>query len=306
MQDLLTPVTTRNLANPYVQADASQVSSTSAEGEDVQLRSADDVLRILRSQPSAERLSVVLHWLDTGLKKDGDYDIQVPSTRTSQIIFAIIAEVIPHYWGALRNSDDLGQVKLRKVLLRCLRSVAGIAAIVNRLRILLKERSNQRKSENAGNVQLIRDLIEVLERMLKKENLTSYTWSSLKLRVSNGPQRTLLWKEFSSLIAGGRILSLAAEVEHTINTATVSIIETTWLSKGIEFAAWLGQNAFYTLNSMQEDDQDEGKAVAHFFSKALTLGYTGMQILYDKLTGGNSKFRPGRRKNFRELVRWRR
>ena len=297
MQDLLTPVTTRTLKTP-LQADASQVSSTSAEGEDVQLRSADDVVRILKSQPSAERVSVVLHWLDTGLKKDGDYDIQVPSIRASQIIFAIITEVIPHYWGALRDSDDLGQVKLRKVLLRCLRSVAGIAAIVNRLRILLKDHSKQRKSENAGNVQLIGDLVEVLERILKKENLMLYTWSSLKLRVSSGPKRTLLWKEFSSLIAGGRILSLAAEVEHTINTATVSIREATWLSKGIEFAAWLGRNVFYTMNSMQEDDQDEGKAVAHFFSKALTLGYTGMQILWERLTGGNSKFRPCRCKNF--------
>ena len=276
MQDLLIPVTTRTLAKPLVQADASQVSSSSAEREDVQLRSADDVIRILRSQPSAERVYVVLHWLDTGSKKDGDHDIQVPSTRASQIIFAIITEVIPHYWGALRDSDDLGQVKLRKVLLRCLRSVAGIAAIVNRLRILLKERSKQRKSDNAGNVQLIGDLIEVLERIMKRENLTSYTWSSLKRRVSSEPKRTLLWKEFSSLIAGGRILSLAAEVVHTINTATASIIEATWLSKGIEFAAWLGRNISYSLNGMQEDDQDEGKAVAQFFSKALTLGYTGM------------------------------
>lgn len=280
MQDLLTPVTTRAISRPDSKADASHVGSSPNERSISDICSPDDALQALKSQPSIEQLSNAFQWLDPRKGKAGSFNILKPSPKASQIIFAIIHDVIPSYWSVLNDTKTPGHARLRIILVRCLNSVSGIGVVASRLGILLKELSVQSQSDRSGTVQQIEDLIQLLEHTFRKDDFMLSSWNDLSLLVLDKSKRTLAWKELTSLLASGRILTLAAEADHIINESSSSIRESSWLSGGRHYSAWLGRNIAYMADRLRIDNQDERKAVTHLFRKALTLGYTGKLIFY--------------------------
>jgi len=275
MQDLLTPVTTRAITRPNLDAVASHISSSPNERSISEVCSPDDALHALRSQPSIEQLSDAIHWLDPRKGEDGSFNIKAPSPKASQIIFAIVNDVVPSYWGVLNDTKLPGHAKLSKTLVRCLNSISGIGAVANRLGILLRDPSVQSQSDRSGKTQQIEDLVQILEQTFKKDDFMLSSWNDLSFLVLDKSKRTLAWKELTSLLAGGRILSLAAEADHSIDELSPAIRESSWLSDGSQYSAWLGRNWACMANRLRTDDQDERRAVIQLFSKALTLGYTG-------------------------------
>lgn len=285
MQDLLTPVATRSIAK-HSSEDVLPAGQVSSAREKIKIESPDDVKRVLRSQPGIEQLSEALHWLDGTSLCDGDdgFNIKAPSPKASQIISSIVSEVVPNYWIVLEGTKERDQIQLRKILVRNLTSVAGIGAISSRLHVLLKEFASQGKPEKANNVQHVEELVRVLERILEKDNLLLTLWSDLNLHVASEPKRIVSWKELVSLLAGGRILSLAAEADRIINEASSSIRDQTWLADGNKFAKWLGRNFVYAIDRLPKDDQEQQKGITQFFSRALTLGYIGTQLYTEYCT----------------------
>lgn len=275
MQDLLIPVITRATNRPGSEADASHIGPSPNERSISEVCSPDDALHALKSQPSIEELSDAIHWLDPRKGEDGSFNIKAPSPKASQIIFALINDVILSYWSVLKVP---GHASLRNILVRCLNSISGIGAVASRLGILLKELSVQSRSDRSGKIQQIEDLIQLLEQMFDKDNFMLSSWNDLSLLVLDKSKRTLAWKELTSLLAGGRILSLAAETDHIINESSMSFIESSWLSDGSRYSAWLGRNCACMADRSRIDNQDERRAVTLLFSKVLTLGYTGKWI----------------------------
>lgn len=275
MQDLLTPVTTRAINRPDSKADASHIGSSPNERSISEVCSPDDALQALRSQPSIEQLSDAIRWLDPRKGEDGSFNLIAPSPKASQIIFTIINDVIPAYWSVLNDTKVPRHEKLRKTLITCVTGILGIGAVASRLNILLKELSAQTRSDRSRKVQQIEDLVQLFERIFKKDSFMLSSWNDLSLLVLDKFKRSLAWKELTSLLAGGRILSLAAEADHVIDESSSSIRERNWLSDGSQYSAWLGRNCACMVDRMRIEDQDEGRAVIHLFSKALTLGYTG-------------------------------
>ncbi len=275
MQDLLTPITTRAINRPDSDADASHIGSSPNERSISEVCSPDDALQALRSQPSIEQLSDAINWLDPRKGKDGSFNIKAPSPKASQIIFAMINDVIPSYWSVLNDKKVSAHARLRKTLVRCLSSISGIGAVASRLGILLKELSAQSRSDRSGKIQQIEGLVQLLEQTFKNDDFMLSSWNDLNLLVLDKSKRALAWKELTSLLAGGRILALVAEIDHTIDELSPSIRESSWLSGGSQYAAWVGRNCACMVDRLRTDDQDERKAVIQLFSKALTLGYTG-------------------------------
>ena len=282
MQDLLTPVTARTVPKAGSYADLVPVGSSSTTRETIIVQSPHEALQALRSQPTVEQLSEVLHQLASGNHVDGDFHVKAPSPKASQIIFALINDVIPNYWKVLDDTKDPSQLSLRKDLIRCLSSIAGIGAIASQLQVLLKELSSQSKPEKSGNIQQIEDIVNVLERILKDDAFASNAWNDLNIRISSQPKKTLVWKELISLLATGRLLSLAAEADHFINQSSSSIRKPSWLSDGSKYAMWLGRNCACMMNRLRRDDQDEQKAIVQLLSKSLTVGYTGAWVRLER------------------------
>jgi len=292
MQDLLTPVTTRAITKPNSDTDISHIGSSPEKRNIPEVRSPDDALRVLRSQPSIEQLSGAIHWLDPRRRKDGSFNIKAPSFKASQIIFAIINDVIPSYWRLLNDADNSEHRKLRKILVNCLNSISGIGAVASRLGILLKELSALSGSERSGKTQQIEELVQLFDQTFKKDDFMFSSWSDLNVLVLDKFKRSLAWKELTSLLAGGRILSLAAEADHIIDSSIICIRESSWLSDGSQYSTWLGRNCASMADRLRTDDEDERRAVIHLFSKALALGYTGKQIPFRRMVYSNILHRP--------------
>lgn len=276
MNGLLTPLKTIKTAD--VQGtDDHLVPIVSTEklpaNRDHALQSPEDALEALKSKPDLDLLTRVLLWLDPARERDDHFTIKVPSPKAAPIIFVLVEDIILNYWRVLKEDQD----KPKKLLVRCLSSIAGLGAISARLRALLdlKDAHNHSKSQESGKNLFIEDLLDVLQNILKKDIFVAMMWKEISSLVTNMPQRFLMWKELVSFIAAGRILSLAGEADHVLNESSSSIRGQSWLGDGNQYATWLGRNIVHMIAALEKQDIEAQKALVQLVGKALTLGYTG-------------------------------
>lgn len=223
------------------------------------LQSADHVLQALSDSPSKAQLEKCLDFLT----RDGEINILVPGPVQSRIINLLVSKTIPDFYDAFH--DDEG---FEKGLLHSLTSVPGLGAIVARLKTLIKE---QRQSDSRGSTQESRTLLNVLSTILNGADHVGTILSSLH---TSDPislsQSTLLWKEYVSLTAGGRITSTAAEAR------TDGVGSAEWLADGMAFAKWLGKGVGHIAVSVVqygvEGTRDMGPA-SQLCSRSLSFGY---------------------------------
>ena len=277
MDGLLTPLKTTLIANNrrvedhLIPVDPIQKHHVSL---DHNIKSSEDVLGLLQSRPSLELLAKALHWLDPSRNRDDAFNIKIPNPQIAPIIFVLIEEIIPNYWRVLKE----GKGQLRKIVIRCLTSVAGLGAITARLRVLLdvdKEGENQTNIKGDGKNLWTEDLIDVLQNILKKDTFVAGVWEDTSSMVSHAPQKALMWKELISFIAAGRILSLAGEADHLLHKSSKNIETRSWLADGNQYAAWLGRNIAHLISTVDSSDTETQKALAQMLEKGVKLGYTG-------------------------------
>jgi telomere length regulation protein len=159
-------------------------------------------------------------------------------------------------------------------LVRCLRNPCGIGNIVTRLRPLIADcRTKKAVGETRDAASHIVDLLDVLERLLNGEKCLTQVWADIKAFGKNAAQKKMMWKEIVAQVASGRIVSLAAEAEDVLKEKDVSRTAS-WLADGSGYAAWLGRNVANL--SAVEFDESSAPVVIEVYSKALTLGYTGV------------------------------
>ncbi len=283
MNGLLTPLKTIKTADVQV-TDDHLVPLVSAQKlhaiRDHTLQSPEDALEALKSKPDLDLLARVLLWLDPARERNDHFTIKVPSPKAAPIVSVLVEEIIPNYWRVLREDQD----KPRKLLIRCLSSVAGLGAISARLRALLnlkEDARNRNRSQEFSKNQLVEDILDVLQNILKKDAFVARMWKEISSLVPNIPQRSLIWKELVSFVAAGRILSLASEADHMLNESSPSIKDQSWLGDGSQYATWLGRNIAYMTAALEEEDAEAQKALVRLVGQALTLGYTGERTELD-------------------------
>ena len=275
MEPLLTPVkTSTNAAKPDpeflvdVNPDHQKRNVTACE-------SIDDAILILKSKPSLESLQSTLDWLETCFSKDDASSIKVPNSKSAQVIYVLVHEIVPSYWGVLCDARSSSHSSVRKSLVRCLSSINAISIITNRLSLLLKDHEAQTRPFKSGKKEEISDICSLLSLILEKNRVIYHIWQDLGSLISDSNKRSLLWRETLSLLAAGRILALAAQAEDVDRETGANIRVESWLANGPRYAAWLGDNIEYMLRHIVGTSDKSWKEAAQLLSKALTLGYTG-------------------------------
>lgn len=245
------------------------------------VQSPEDALKALQSKPDFDLLRKVLQYLEsTGVEVD-QFNIKLPSPKTAQIVFVLVAEILPDYWKPLNSESTSIHRKQKHLLLKCLSSVSGIGAITARLRMFL-DVEDKVQSEGTSLIknkyQAMEELLEVLDNILKTNRLIYNIWADFKKLLSKFSQRTLLWKDISATLASGKILSLAAEADHVINESSSEAREGTWLGDGCQYSSWLGRNIAYVLTNSKAEQAEDWKALSQLLKRALSLGYTGTSV----------------------------
>lgn len=241
------------------------------------VKSPGDVLKVLQSQPDAESLTRCLEWLTSDTTSFNTFDIRFPSAQAAQIVFVLVNEIVPNYWHIWTGSDSQTYKRQRRLLLQCLTSVAGIGAIVARLRSLSSSSrdapATARLSGKPSSVtQIVDGLVGFLEALVQKDNSVDRIWTAICI----GPDsHTPFWKESVSQLATGRLLSAVAEAQDVVRRDVSTEIQRSWIGDGKLYSAWLGRNIYYMIVQENPNSTLKRKAVPRLLSKALTLGYTG-------------------------------
>ena len=241
------------------------------------IKSPEDVLEALKSKPDYATLNRVLRWLNRTLTHDDEFNIRNPSPKATQIIFTLVNNIVPDYWETLRS--DAGHEK--GLLVQCLRSVAGVGAITSRLRFLLtllKDNQKPAPVTLASKAQPVEILLNFLETILAGEDIITIIWRDIEDCNLPSLQKSLQWKEFSSLVASGKVLSVASEANLAVGDLSSSIKDGCWISDGSQYVAWLGRCVQHTLKALTDEEVEGQRALSQLLSKGLTLGYTGPHI----------------------------
>lgn len=280
MEGLLTPVKTtvsdKNSAEPHLVVFEPRIPNR--QDWNGTLQSSEDILNALKSKPDSELLTRVLRWLDPGAVKPDQFNIKIPSPKATQIIFLLVSETLPDYWSTWHGVDNPTLLTQKRLLLRCLSSVSGLGAVAARLRVFidLKEDAlSEAKVTQGSKSQALEELLGVLASLLQGKKFISRIWTDIGSLISIPSQRTLLWKDFITTIAGGRVLSLAAEADHFVNQSSPDSRQRCWLGDGSQYSSWLGENLAYSLR----DQVQNLEALAQLFSRALKLGHLGESFI---------------------------
>lgn len=290
MGDLLTPLKTRSttshdvLIEPLIEERRATKAITNA----VQvIESPEEALEALSSQPDHGTLIKTLEYLNPDTS---EFKVKLPGPKATQLINILVANIIPDYWSVLDN----GRASLKSknaqqrtteqdLLLECLRSVAGLGAILAQLRSFTALfRNGADKTAISGIWQSLRCLLSVLAAILEKETFLFKIWTDINALVMKPIQRNLLWKEVGSLIASGKIPSISAEAIDISKAESKTVEEDSWLANTRTYSEWLGSNIVFMASKIALDHEDSWTALAQVLGKSYGLGYTGMLTIYVK------------------------
>lgn len=255
------------------------------ETKEISIKTPEDALEALRSKPDLTLLARTLGWLTTEPRNDAyhAFTVKRPSAKAAQILFVLVNDIVPDYWQILNARRPSGHPKEKRMLIACLRSVAGIGALISHLRMLvttLKGGSHSQKEPfTSAKSQPVCNIIEVLDATLSGEDFILSIWRSIGTCIEDASQKSLQWKELLSLLASGRVLSIASEASLFLNNTNPLTKECAWVGDGHRFAAWLGNNIHHMNIELPLDDIEGRQALSRMFSNALNLGYKGQRFV---------------------------
>lgn len=281
MSDFLTAVSTTTVkrSKPVVEEPllekALPTSKVQEFDEPLDLNSAEKIAKTLKNQPDISTVLEILKHLAAASKKADGFNLVTPSPIAAQIVDTLVISTIPDYWRADRGNVTLEIVKLRSQLTACLRTPNGLGAILSRLRPLIADCRHKKAVEKTRDPSVhIEDLLDVLEKVLRWRGLSHSVWKGIKRHAQNDTQRKLMWREYVTQIASGKLLSAVAEAEAVLKERG-SERKPCWLGNGEEYASWLGGNISECLLGGMDAGAESRAAVSELLSKALGLGYAG-------------------------------
>lgn len=273
MEEILTPSRSRLILDLGDQLTPSVPPVQIEPQQDIIIKDHDDVLKILQSQPDAENLTKCLQWL-VSTRKESAFDIRQASPKAAQIIHVLVNAIVTDYWRSWKDSDSPDNRKTYRLLLRCLTSIAGIGAILTRLRASISDVAES-QNEEKSDPKLSLEMLNLLGDLLEEDGVLDGIWNKIYQSSASPTQKQLVWKELIALVAAGRVLSIAAEVSGRQRTSSMDISESSWVTNGPVYAEWLGRSIRVMALQHEQQPPEKKKATFQLFSKSLTLGYTG-------------------------------
>lgn len=266
MDELLKPVKTRITV---VEQERRALDQHSQLSDDVD--SPEGALRVLKESPSLDQVQKVLSYLYA--LKNEDFNIRQPGALAAQLIQALVTLTLPDFWTEIRNTKALGKTKF--IFLDSLLSVSGLGALLSRIKFLTNAcRSIPKPGESLISPSQLQAVLEVTEELLRPTTVFESIWTGCILLSQPAARRAILWKEFISLVASGRLMSSFAEAEDVLMKASEKQMSQ-WVSNGSDYTRWLAQNISHMIKVLKDEDEEKLTAVQGICSKALALGYSG-------------------------------
>ncbi|KFY31072.1 hypothetical protein V493_01436 [Pseudogymnoascus sp. VKM F-4281 (FW-2241)] len=275
MEDLLTPMSTAYRNIKENQEDALVETKERREApqrNEFQSRSPREALEILQNEPDFSNLKSILKYLDT----TSDVSLSSPSPLSSQLINALVSDIVTNYWAILsekgKGSKTFKYKRERELLLNCFRNVTGLGAISARLNALIDQcKITTKKADGPNLVQLLRDYESILEAVLHGDTVVQGLWRNLQSEPIS--KQAALWREVIVLIGGSRLLNSAAEAHSIINESNNTLGETTWVGDGVKYSSWVASNIQHWAKQLTVDSDRPWKHLTELLSKSLRLGY---------------------------------
>ncbi|KAF3803694.1 DNA replication checkpoint protein tel2 [Colletotrichum gloeosporioides] len=246
-------------------------------------------LETLKNQPDYDTLISVLQSLDHGRIAKSGFKISKPSPEAAQIIQCLISEIIPNYWPLLKedaSTSEAGQGTDLELLLKSLRNVTGLNAAIIRLKALIQESKAGAKDVKRPDLAInLNVLIEVCSTVLERDDCLAALWDASSAGLDTVVQRRPMAHEFAALLAGGRLVSVAAEADVLANPDRASR-NSLWVADGQQYSKWLGRSIAYWAKC--DISSDDTKLCAEIFARSLRLGYSDAlmkQLITDLLLG---------------------
>ncbi|KAF2739279.1 hypothetical protein EJ04DRAFT_484876 [Polyplosphaeria fusca] len=269
MDDLLTPVSTTTVkhskkAPTLVEDLPSNRQNRIDEGI---LTSLDSISQALAAQPSADTVWTILKLLADGPSKD-TLNLVTPGSIQAQIVDILVSRTIPDFWKLQKE-----QKKFKALLAKCLRNGNGLGALMSRLRPLIADARQQKPPDQTRDAATsIEDILDVLQEILIGDETSTTILNDIQSYASNLVQQRLMWKEYVSQVASGKLVALIAEAEDVLKTKN-SPRKPCWLGSGNEFGSWLGRNIALLVKTNTGAD-GMIPAVSEIMGRSLNLGYT--------------------------------
>ncbi|KAL8803907.1 MAG: hypothetical protein Q9182_002874 [Xanthomendoza sp. 2 TL-2023] len=233
-------------------------------------------LEVLKAHPQQDDLLDVLTWLRSTSDSGSEFNIYGQTSQASQIMHALVNDVLPDLWSSIHNNQTSKANKIRKYIIPLLSSVSGISMVTLRLKFLSNAEEHteeNRKAREAGRSQALHDTLSVLESILESKDVLHTIWSRLCSSSSAVSPKWLLWKELVILLGNGKVLSTCAEADHKLATSSQTLRERSWLSDGTRFCSWIGYSLSYMMDAPREKSYELQKAWVQMLERALTLGH---------------------------------
>ena len=238
---------------------------------DGSVSSPEQAFEILKQQPTEESFAAVMQYLEDGIHKKHNFSLHMPSAPAAQILNVLVNNVVPDRWGILKsNTASKVDKSIRKSLLLCMSSVAGIGAVVARIQSLLT--SPQISKAGSSQHTVFKDTVSFFGSITFHKNLVSDLLQRTQSSVGRPGQEQALWTEATSLLAGSKILNLFLEAS-TMSELKGEI--PSWLQDPKEYCGWLGVNIAYAAISLTPVTEDAWKMLANLLKRALSLGHKG-------------------------------
>lgn len=270
MDELITPV-----KSVYLGSNAEKIAKDHVKPPStLQIASVEDVVAILNSKPDVQLLGDVLQWLHS---KSRHPSARVDNfrIRDGEIKFSFLDKITNDFWPLLRDSTDPEHKKIRMLLLSYFSNVAGVASLASFLRLALHTlKSNSNKDERKAPLHTLTVALTFTAQLLKPESSIYRHWEKLQASSLNALQKLLAWKDYTSILASGRVLSLAAEAQRLNSELVLGSLEDIWVADGKQYSKWLGHTLSFMLSDIDLSNKDAWDALKIMFSKALTLGYS--------------------------------
>jgi telomere length regulation protein len=285
MEELLAPVSTSyrisNDESKDLVTEVKKSSQTHVKPCSV-LATPEDALEALRSEPDLDTLRRVLKFLVEDASLTSYFKITQATPIVAQLVNVICSDIVPNYWVLLNQKQKLGSQKSthgaeRKLLLSCLSSVSGINAILGRMKSMIQQVREIKKSDGGlSSLEILKIYLEVLEALLNGEQVVSRLWYDI--RDDAPAKQKALWHEVSALLGGGKILNIAAETSSVINDASKEVERSKWITDGALYSRWLARNILCWSKDLPQLSIGLWKPVAELLGKGLRLGHSGMMF----------------------------
>lgn len=296
MEDLIAVSTSYSRSNNKVEdtlAEAKGATGPSATSR-APATNPSEALEILRHEPDYDTLIRTLKFLKNEDNSVTDFKITSPSPITAQLVQGLVSDILPNYWTILQESQDAKTGKSKKpyrakgssdiaLLLSCLRSVPGLSAIVFRLRSAIQEAKESNKNIGTSSaIEIVSILSDVLARTLEGDNTLQIIWDTISEASDSQAKQRTLWQELLALVAGGRILGVAAESGNLLDNLKKDKPHSRWTGDGVHYSKWLAHNIASWAKELPINDVAWTKC-GELITRSLRLGYTGRDSVIFRL-----------------------